>query len=76
MNLLDGACSLPRDSTMLLVISWDFSKPDYRRERGEGERRGREEREREDIWKRGIVNDEEMTHVYIKLPTANPLLQK
>ena len=42
LNLLDGACSLPRDSTMLLDITWDFSKPDYRRERGEGKIYGKE----------------------------------
>ena len=64
LNLLDGACSLPHDSTMLLVNSWDFSKPDYWRKRGE-EKKGK--MEREDIWKRGIVNEEEMNNI-LSLP--------
>ena len=49
LNLLDGACSLPHDSTMLLVNSWDFSKPDYWRKRGE-EKKGR--------WKEKIYGKE------------------
>ena len=64
LNLLDGACSLPHDSIMLLVNSWDFSKPDYWRKRG-GEKKGK--MEREDIWKRGIVNEEEMNNI-LSLP--------